>query len=194
MISWTGCGALWRTWLWWEGSEEPHHPSYHHNLPAPQLCQHTTIVVWLEWRCGEVVWRVGEKNRQRFCSTVRSVKFCDRDLAVVLPPPGGGVWVLDWLWCCGGRGCGVEGSVVVPHHPSYHNLPAPPSTPLNHVPWWWCGWCVVEVVVRWCGVLEKKCCVTKKQRGTLFEFRAFGQPKQNHHRSSATRSSNCEVL
>ena len=147
MISWTGCGALWRTWLWWEGSEEPHHPSYHHNLPAPQLCQHTTIVVWFEWRCGEVVWRVGEKNRQRFCSTVRSVKFCDRDLAVVLPPPGGGVWVLDWLWCCGGRGCGVEGSVVVPHHPSYHNLPAPPSTPPNHVPWWWCGCCVVEVVV-----------------------------------------------
>ena len=106
MISWTGCGALWRTWLWWEGSEEPHHPSYHHNLPAPQLCQRTTIVVWLEWRCGEVVWRVEEKNRQRFCSTVRSVKFCDRDLAVVLPSwwwsVGTGLVVVlwrTWLWC-----------------------------------------------------------------------------------------------
>ena len=116
----------------------------HHN------CQHTTIVVWLEW-CGEVVWRVGEKNRQRFCSTVRSVKFCDRDLVVVLPPPGGGVWVLDWLWCCGGRGCGVEGSVVVPHHPSYHNLPATQHTTKPRtvvVVWLVCGSSGGEVVWR----------------------------------------------
>ena len=58
------------------------------------------------------------------CEVLRQV-----DVAAVLPPAGGGVWVddfLDWLWCVVADVVVVwEGSVamVVPHHPSFQTFP-----------------------------------------------------------------------
>jgi len=73
----------------------------------------------------------------------------------VLPPAGGGVWVndfLDWLWCVVADVVVVwEGSVVVPHHPSYHNLPATQHTTKPRtvvVVWLMCGSSGGEVVWR----------------------------------------------
>ena len=66
------------------------------------------------------------------------------------------VWVndfLDWLWCVVADVVVVwEGSVamVVPHHPSFQTFPHHHYSSIhstNHVPWWRCGCCVVEVAV-----------------------------------------------